>query len=364
MPNKITALMSSLMVLVLAAGLSAPSRADQYWSGHAGSICPQIIGIKGKCDSLEEACDSWVEAWGTYLKRIEMRTGIWGEPDPLCVGRHIVGGPELEIVAGVSPVCDTGQVNASRVNGCQDGGWWQDRGKRCNDSEGSKICKSSAVVGNPIELVSGNKFEEVVDYETAGAEKLSFIRYYNSRAHLTLTTGMGWSSNYHGRLRIIDSTTTWVERPHGQILVFNLISSVWTSTSDIVAKLEQVGSDWTYTTADDTVETYDSTGRLTSIETRNGYERTLTYDGTSFRFTKVADSFSRELNFTYTATGIGHRLTSLTVPGGAVYKYQYIKSPSSSGQENLLEKVIYPDNTAANQNDNPFTKYIYESTLR
>jgi Domain of unknown function (DUF6531) len=43
-------------------------------------------------------------------------------------------------------------------------------------------CSSLAQVGDPIDVGSGNVFEQVSDYETAGQNKLSFTRYYNSMA--------------------------------------------------------------------------------------------------------------------------------------------------------------------------------------
>ena len=50
----------------------------------------------------------------------------------------------------------------------------------------------AASCGEPIDLGSGNVFDQVTDYETAGQNKLSLIRYYNSMATTgTYATGMG-----------------------------------------------------------------------------------------------------------------------------------------------------------------------------
>ena len=40
----------------------------------------------------------------------------------------------------------------------------------------------AASCGEPIDLGSGNVFDQVTDYETAGQNKLSLTRFYNSMA--------------------------------------------------------------------------------------------------------------------------------------------------------------------------------------
>ena len=65
----------------------------------------------------------------------------------------------------------------------------------------------AASCGEPIDLGSGNVFDQVTDYETAGQNKLSLIRYYNSMATPdTYATSMGvnWRTNYDRYLHIIN----------------------------------------------------------------------------------------------------------------------------------------------------------------
>lgn len=84
-----------------------------------------------------------------------------------------------------------------------------------------------AQCGDPIDIASGNMFEQVTDYETAGQNKLGFVRYYNSIATPdTLATALGrnWRSNYDRYLRVVSTTEIDAERPDGQVVSFVLVS--------------------------------------------------------------------------------------------------------------------------------------------
>ena len=88
--------------------------------------------------------------------------------------------------------------------------------------------------GEPISVGSGNIFETVTDYETAGKNKLALQRYYNSFAAASTraaSLGSNWRSNYDRYLNISSSTVT-AERTDGQQLIFTLNGGVW--ASDVV----------------------------------------------------------------------------------------------------------------------------------
>jgi hypothetical protein len=74
----------------------------------------------------------------------------------------------------------------------------------------------SAPVGDPISVGNGNVFEKVVDYQTAGQNKLSFIRYYNSLGvpnTFSSSLGVNWRSNYDRYVNIVSPNMIVVERP-------------------------------------------------------------------------------------------------------------------------------------------------------
>lgn len=206
--------------------------------------------------------------------------------------------------------------------------------------------------GNPFDLATGNKFEEVKDYETAGTNKLSFVRYYNSAASpqtLATTLGTHWRSNYDRYIQILSASAVSIERPDGQIVPFWLVGTTWTTDSDINLTLTHSGTTWTLTDINDTVETYTTSGStavLNSIKLRNGYTQTLTY--TAGQLTSVADSYSRSLTLAYT----GGLLHTVSTPDSLVLTYGY----STVGSLNLLTTVSYNTSPVTNQT------YLYENT--
>ena len=199
-------------------------------------------------------------------------------------------------------------------------------------------------VGEPINVGTGNVYDETTDYETLGPNKLSFIRYYNSLAKINSVPpalGQNWHSNYDRQLTILPSLIVYVARADGQGLQFNAVGANWISDSDVRLKLTQLGNTWTLTNADDSVETYITNGNsgkaiLTSIRARNGYIQTLNY-GANNQVASVTDSYNRTLSFTY-QNGL---LQTVTTPDHLVLTYNYDASGVTSGTPDRLRTVAY-----------------------
>ena len=66
-------------------------------------------------------------------------------------------------------------------------------------------------MGDPIDLGSGNIYEQVTDYETAGQNTLSLIRYYNSMAmpDTFAVAGRNWRTNFDRYLHIINPSAIY-----------------------------------------------------------------------------------------------------------------------------------------------------------
>ena len=208
--------------------------------------------------------------------------------------------------------------------------------------------------GDPINVATGNLYEQVADYQTAGLNKLLFSRYYNSTsASTTLATSLGssWRSIYDRYLRIASATSVIAERPDGQQIPFTLTGGAWTTDPDIDVKLTNSGTTWTLTDVNDTVETYQTTGTtqalLHSIRARNGYTQNLQFNADN-QLTAATDSYQRQLAFTY-SNGL---LQTVTTPDGLVLTYAYAPSGSASH----LTSVIYSTSPATSQ------IYLYENT--
>ena len=217
-----------------------------------------------------------------------------------------------------------------------------------------KVINGDVAVGDPIDVGSGNKVEEAIDYETFGQNPLGFRRYYNSRASFTTlaaTLGIFWRSNYDRYIRMLSSNLVIAERQDGRQLAFTLIGGVWTPESDVDVTLIESGSTWTLTDHEDTVETYSTnsvnTGAmLNSIKARSGYTLNLSY--LDSRLMSVTDSYGRSLALTYTA-GL---LSSVQTPDGTTISYGYTTTNGSS----TLTSVSYPTSPPSS------VEYLYEDT--
>nr|WP_281383593.1 RHS repeat-associated core domain-containing protein [Granulicella aggregans] len=212
-------------------------------------------------------------------------------------------------------------------------------------------------VADPIELGTGNMFEEVEDYTTVGPNPLTFVRYYNSQANTQSTPfaslfGVNWRSNYDRYIKLISSTLVYAERPDGRILTFSYNSSTgnWVSDTDVDMRLTNSGSTWTLKDHQDVTEVYtaisSSEAQLNTIATSAGYVQTLNYTGAVLN--SVSDSYSRTLSFTYTGT----TLTGVTTPDPLVLSYSY-DTPTGGSR---LKTVGYNTTPATN------ITYLYENT--
>ncbi len=209
----------------------------------------------------------------------------------------------------------------------------------------SALCSPAA--GDPIDIAGGNMFYTATDYKTAGPNYLSFSRYYNSRGDpntLAAALGVNWRSTYDRYIRIVSPSSVLAERQDGRTLTFTLNSGAWTTDTDVDLQLTQSGSTWTLTDDNDTVETYKTVGQseaiLTSIVARNGFARTLAYNGSS-QLTSVTDSFGRALNFTYS----GNQLHTVATPDGLLLTYGYTSPPAAPE----LTSVTYSTTPPARQ---------------
>ncbi|EPQ9997603.1 RHS repeat-associated core domain-containing protein [Vibrio vulnificus] len=202
-------------------------------------------------------------------------------------------------------------------------------------------------VGNPINLATGNKYQQETDYVSAGMEPLVFTRHYNSQLALSgkqSDVGIGWSHNYSNKV-IFDKEShgenmVVLHRPDGKELAFYRTNAVWMPTWKSDDRLYK-DSGWRYQRADGVVELYDSNGQLIRIVHPSGNELDLNY--TNGKLDSVSDSFGRTLRFSYDQG----KIIKMIDPAGQTFSYDY--------SNELLVAVYKPD---ANQRS-----YHYEDSL-
>ncbi len=194
-------------------------------------------------------------------------------------------------------------------------------------------------------------YEEADDYTTPELNPMRFTRYYNSQGDTNteaVTLGHNWRSTYDRYLRF--SSSVIAERADGQELLFNDNGNGWASDSDVNLQLFQSEATWTLIDGDDNVETYNSAGLLTSIQARDGYTQTLTYNSAN-QLISVTDPYSRTLSFTYQS----NLLHTVTAPSGLILTYAYNSSGLIPGTLDRLGSVTYSTTPTTSQS------YLYEN---
>ncbi|CBL45672.1 RhsD protein [gamma proteobacterium HdN1] len=221
----------------------------------------------------------------------------------------------------------------------------------------------SSIMGNPINVATGHKLQTETDYQdhdwNGVNASLQLSRYYNSNPNVASGIfGTGWRSTFDRRIqkgRV--STVAYALRHSGGMLSFKQISGGWQGYAHNVEKLvaltdssgKQTG--WQLTLNDNSIETYDVDGQLTSITDLHGERLTLSYqNGLLYR---VTDASGRFLEFHYNAWKL---VSEVVDPAGQYYRYQY---EEFAPEQQRLISVSYPDTTPDNQNDNPTRQYRY-----
>jgi RHS repeat-associated protein len=210
-------------------------------------------------------------------------------------------------------------------------------------------------VGDPINTSSGDVFEAVTDYQTAGQNRLDYTRYYNSlTVAYTFASELGtnWRSNYDRFLQLNSGSQVIAERPDGQLIGFTNTGGSWGTDSDVDYTLTGSGTTWTLTDHSGTTEVYSTfngtEALLQSITLRNGYTKNLAYNSNG-QLATVTDSYGRQLVFTYT-NGV---VSTVTTPDGLVLTYGY---NSVNNPDDQLTSVSYSTSPPTSQ------QYLYQNS--
>ena len=191
-------------------------------------------------------------------------------------------------------------------------------------------------VGNPVAPISGAKLQTEVDYRAGGIGGLEFVRYYNSQGYFRVAAegnelpviGERWRHSYQRSLHFYTDQTYALgaaKRPNGAVLFFDAAGKELHNRGGGAARLVAISPPtgtpavaWQLKLVDDSVESYDASGRLLSILTRSGQTTTMGWTGN--QLTSVTDPFSRSLSLSYDTKG---RIQTLTQPDSQTVGYVY-----------------------------------------
>lgn len=315
--------------LFMALGSSA--RADWNVNG--------VIGV-----SAQDACEKYVDG----LPPQYSLTAIWPQLNnfgdvvgAICVMQVY----SVQTYATAGPVCPAGQfVTVYATSGCSPTAPPSDKnnGRQC------------AMQGNPVSTMTGNKFHEAIDISTAGPDPLSFGRLFNAEYSRTTYIGSGWRASFSYRMYHSGSDHIF-HMPDGRVMR-------WTGTTpqasfaDVDLRLAQSGSNWLITDREGTVVTMNASGLPVSVKKRNGYTQTVNYNASN-QITSISDSYGRQITYTLNSSGY---LAAITGPDGRTVSYTY-KNIGTVTNAYMIDKVVYPDDTPADPNDNPKILYHYEN---
>ncbi|NLG75363.1 MAG: RHS repeat protein, partial [Xanthomonadaceae bacterium] len=232
-------------------------------------------------------------------------------------------------------------------------------------------------VNNPIDVVSGNKYQGEVDFRLAGELGLSFARHYNSASVQGSAFGGGWNHSYETALvreERESGTTITIVQADGRRIEFHALGPARDGVRRYVSKpfgygvveedvarieaLRQSGDQtavharpWRWRWLDGRELIFDERGALRRLQTASGEWLALDYDAHR-RLERIIDFAGRTLRLSYwdrpsewlqpfddsQVRGARHRLASLTLPDGRVIRYGY----DGNG---LLSDVRFDDGT-------------------
>ncbi len=185
---------------------------------------------------------------------------------------------------------------------------------------------------NPINIATGGKFFRQQEFRGRGVDPLSFSLYYNSQR-----SDQVWTFDYRQSLRAVFDTVQ-AHRPDGQVITFTRDSNDrLQAAAQRIETLTFDGNEYQLALADNTLETYNSSGKLQSIQFPSGITHHLSYQENIVTVTRNNESMTLEME-------IDRRdalLQGIGLPDGTDVRYSYTSDANTRAY--LLTQATYPD---------------------
>lgn len=254
---------------------------EQYLSGEIVKNSSSIVERPGEYEIIEE-----------WLCMYDARVG---------------GGGKFTPVRFRDVTCLVGGVFTPETQGCM-------LEESVGTPEELLTCENpGAAVGNPIDLLSGNKFQEEKDFGSDGVAGFRFSRFYNSM-------GNGWTYSYSDRLAF-GNNNIFLRQSDGRMDTFRPVDGVYFSGTN-PGFIIQTANGWKFTAKSGAVQMFDGAGKLLQTKDLNGLTVDLSYpDPLNIRLTT-----SSGLNLTLNLDISDKRLKSINSADGAIkIDYEYTK---------------------------------------
>ena len=202
----------------------------------------------------------------------------------------------------------------------------------------------AAGVGNPIDLITGNKYRHELDFRSAATVPLVFARHYNSRNRHAGPLGIGWSHGFETRLAQVGGPgggTLQLVQGDGRRIVFERDAARkgrWRTvdvTQGTVERAAGTAHRWTWRRPGGPTLQFDAAGRIAAVLHAGRTVQRVGYDDRG-RLFQVTGRHAVTLEFDYLAHPQGERLERVSAAGNEVARFSY----DDTGQ---LSSVTWPD---------------------
>lgn len=219
--------------------------------------------------------------------------------------------------------------------------------------------------GNPVHLVTGNKYQREVDLPAMDAGVgLEIVRHYNAQDPRAGVLGRGWTLSYdtrlhaqamQGRIQIAQADGSRVDFRCGD-------GDTCVAIPPHAGALRTLGHGWQWRWPNGRMLTFDAAGRLVRIEDPDGKSVRIARDGghgaMAGRILEVADTHGRSLRFTYASGSAGIRISRIDTPAGS-YAYQHDAPHHASQSGRPAFRLLAVQHPAG-----WLREYVYETALQ
>jgi RHS repeat-associated protein len=175
---------------------------------------------------------------------------------------------------------------------------------------------------DPVNTRTGSFINQVEDLATPGTGvAFNWMRTYTSGDATVGPLGPGWTDTYAASLTVLGNGDVLARGEEGQELYFTMQGDgSFVGDAGALATLTSVAGGYELARSDQITYTFDTSGRLLSIEDRNGQGVTLAYDAQN-RLSTITDAAGKQVTVGY--SGASTLVSTVSTQDGRSVSYGY-----------------------------------------